>query len=95
MAGSVVSAFAVGGLVLGFHEGPERGWTDPVTIAGFAVGVLAAAGFVRIELRRHHPRLDVREFARPDLATGSVNLFVAFAVMFALFGCWCSSCRGR
>lgn len=70
VAGSVLSAFAVGGLVLGFHEGPERGWTDPVTIAGFAVGVVAAAGFVRIELRRDHPLLDVREFARPGLATG-------------------------
>ncbi len=85
VAGSVLSAFAVGGLVLGFHEGPELGWIDPVTIAGFAVGVLAAAGFVRVELRRDHPLLDVREFARPGLATGSVNLFVIFAVMFALF----------
>ena len=33
VAGSLLSVIAVGGLVLGVHEGPDRGWTDPVTIA--------------------------------------------------------------
>jgi MFS family permease len=29
LGGSVLSAVAIGGLVLGIHEGPERGWADP------------------------------------------------------------------
>ncbi|MDO9175717.1 MAG: MFS transporter, partial [Actinomycetota bacterium] len=30
--GSVLSALAIGGLVLGIHEGPEKGWTYPLTM---------------------------------------------------------------
>jgi EmrB/QacA subfamily drug resistance transporter len=83
--GAVLSALAAGGLVLGIQEGPERGWTHPITIAGLTIGIVAAAAFVRIELRRDHPLLDVRLFRHRGLATGSVNLFVIFGLMFALF----------
>ena len=85
VAGSILSVIAVGGLVLAFHEGPERGWTDIVTVIGFVAGIAAAVAFVRVELGRDHPLLDVRLFTNPGLATGSINLFVVFAVMFALF----------
>ena len=83
--GAVLSVLAVGGLVLGIQEGPERGWTHPIAIAGLIVGAVAAVAFVRIELRRDHPLLDVRLFRHRGLATGSVNLFVIFGLMFALF----------
>lgn len=83
--GALLSVLFVGGLVLGIHEGPERGWIDSITITGLIVGVVAAVAFVRTELRRDHPLLDVRLFRRRGLATGSVNLFVAFALMFSLF----------
>ncbi len=36
--GSVLSAVAIGGLVLGIHEGPEKGWTAPLTLAALIVG---------------------------------------------------------
>jgi len=85
IAGSLLSAIAVGSLVLAFHEGPERGWTDPVTVAAIAAGMIGALVFVFVELRRDHPLLDVRIFALRGLAAGSINLFVVFAVMFALF----------
>ena len=85
VAGSILSVIAVGGLVLAFHEGPERGWTDIITLVGFIAGILGLIGFVWVELGRDHPLLDVRIFTNQGLATGSVNLFVVFAVMFALF----------
>jgi EmrB/QacA subfamily drug resistance transporter len=85
VAGSALSVIAVGGLVLAFHEGPEQGWTAPITLSALAAGVIAAAAFVAIELRRDHPLLDVRLFAVRGLAAGSINLFVVFAVMFSLF----------
>ena len=83
--GSVLSVIAVGGIVLAIQEGPERGWTHAVTIAGFVVGLFAAVSFVRVELKKAHPLLDVRLFANRGLSTGSMNLFVVFALMFALF----------
>jgi Na+/melibiose symporter-like transporter len=85
IAGSLLSVLAVGGLVLALHEGPEQGWTHPITVVGFVAGIIGTIAFVLVELRRDHPLLDVRLFANPGLSTGSVNLFVVFAVMFALF----------
>ena len=85
VVGSLLSVVAVGGLVLAFHEGPEQGWTAPVTIAAITAGIAASIAFVVVELKRDHPLLDVRIFALRGLASGSVNLFVVFAVMFSLF----------
>jgi EmrB/QacA subfamily drug resistance transporter len=85
IAGSLLSVVAVGGLVLAIHEGPEQGWTAPITVAALVAGAAATAAFVAVELRRDHPLIDVRVFKLRGLAAGSVNLFVVFAVMFSLF----------
>ena len=85
IAGAFLSVLAVGGLVLAIQEGPEQGWTSTVTILGFVIGIAASVGFVVVELRREHPLLDVRLFRNEGLTTGSANLFVVFALMFALF----------
>jgi EmrB/QacA subfamily drug resistance transporter len=85
VAGSVLSIVAIGGLVLALHEGPEQGWTAPLTVVSLLAGVAAAVAFVVVELRRDHPLLDVRMFRVRGLAVGSVDLLVVFAVMFSLF----------
>lgn len=85
VVGSLLSILAVGGLVLVLHEGPERGWTDGRTLTALTVGLVGLLLFVVVELRRDHPLLDVRLFAIPGLAVGSVNLFAVFGVMFSLF----------
>ncbi len=83
--GSVLSALAIGAVVLGIHEGPDRGWTDALTLAGLAVGVLALVGFVAWELRQSQPLLEIRLFADRSLAAGSLTLLILFAVMFGIF----------
>lgn len=85
VVGAVLSVVAVGGLVLALHEGPEQGWTAPVTTAAIAAGVLGSLAFVAVERRRAHPLLDVRIFAIRGLAAGAVHLVVVFGVMFSLF----------
>jgi EmrB/QacA subfamily drug resistance transporter len=85
IGGSVFSMLAIGGLVLGIHEGPERGWGDSLTLAGLLVGVVATVGFVAWELRQDDPLLDVRSFANRGLASGSLTLMLLFAVMFGIF----------
>lgn len=85
IAGSLVSVLAVGGLVLGLHEGPERGWTDPITTAVLVASIVGFVAFVAVEMRRDHPLLDVRLFRIRRLATGSLNLLVVFGVIFSLF----------
>lgn len=85
VVGSILSAVAVGALVLGIHEGPEAGWSDPMTMAGLIVGVVAAVGFVLWERRQEHPLLDVRVFRNRMLGSGSTILLVVFAIMMGLF----------
>ena len=85
VGGSVFSALAVGGLVLGIHEGPEIGWTSAMAAFGLAVGVLATIAFVIWELRQDHPLLDLRVFKNRLLAAGSVGLMVTFAIIMGLF----------
>lgn len=85
LGGSLLSALAIGGLVLAIHDGPEHGWTEPLTVAGLAAGVLGLLAFVVWELRHVNPLLDVRVFGKRALAAGSVYLMASFAVMFGLF----------
>jgi len=83
--GGVLSAIAIGGAVLAFHEGPEHGWTAALTIIGIVAAIVSGALFVRWELRHPQPLLDVRVFRDRALASGSFNLLIVFAVMFGMF----------
>ena len=85
IGGSVLSALAVGGLVLGIHEGPEVGWTSGLAVLGLAVGVAAAIGFVVWELRQRYPLLDLRVFKNRTLGAGSFGLTMTFAILMGLF----------
>lgn len=85
VGGSILSAIAVGALVLGIHEGPEKGWTDPLTLGGLVIGTVAALAFVAWELRQDHPLLQLRLFRHRTLAGGSVGLLGIFGLMGALF----------
>ncbi|MGH9126998.1 MAG: MFS transporter [Acidimicrobiales bacterium] len=83
--GAIASALAVGGLVLGIIEGPVRGWSDPLTLAGLVVGVVLTAAFVAWELRIEHPLLDPRLFRHRGFATGSASMLVLFLALFGVF----------
>ncbi|MFG2432842.1 MFS transporter [Streptomyces sp. NPDC048590] len=79
--GALVSAVSVVGLIFVLQGGPERGWSDPITLTCLAVGVMAAVVFAAWELRRHEAALlDVRLFRERGLAGGSITLLVVFGV---------------
>ena len=83
--GSILSVLAIGGLVLGIHEGPERGWSNILTLTGLAIGIIALVGFIVRELRTAHPLLDVRVFANRALSSGILALATVFGIMFGIF----------
>jgi EmrB/QacA subfamily drug resistance transporter len=83
--GSILSALAIGGLVLGIHEGPERGWGHSLTVAGLVVGAVSLVAFVVWERRLADPLLDVTVFRDRGLAAGSLSLAVMFGITFGLF----------
>lgn len=81
LAGSVLSALAIGGLVLAIHEGPEVGWTATITLVAALVGVVALGAFIAHERRVPNPLLDMSAFRNRGLASGSLTLLALFAVM--------------
>ena len=83
LVGTVLSATALGALVFGVIEGPERGWGELTTVAALATGLLGAVAFVLWELRRREPMLDPRHFTRRGFAAGTLSVSVQF---FAAFG---------
>ncbi len=83
--GSVLSALAIGGLVLGIHEGPERGWSDSITLVGLVVGIAALVLFIAWERNTSAPLLDITTFTDRGLASGVATITIVFAVMFGIF----------
>jgi EmrB/QacA subfamily drug resistance transporter len=83
--GAALIGGAVAIFVFGVVEAPTRGWTHPVVWGCMVAGVALALLFSLVELRRTHPLLDVRLFARPDFTTGSVGITFLFFANFGFF----------
>lgn len=83
--GGLLSMVGLGSLLFGIIEGPERGWTDPLTLAGFAVGVAALTAFVMWERRSDHPMLDLTWFRDRRFTVGAATIALAFFAMFGVF----------
>jgi EmrB/QacA subfamily drug resistance transporter len=81
--GALASTVAIGTLVYALIDAPERGWTSMPTLMTFMVAAMAAGMFVRWELRRDEPMLDIRLFADRSFSSGSLALAMLF---FALAG---------
>jgi EmrB/QacA subfamily drug resistance transporter len=81
--GAALSVIGVTGLLYGFIQAPDDGWTAPAVVAAFAAGVAGLAAFIAWERRCAHPMLDVRFFAQRRFSLGSLSIAAAY---FALFG---------
>jgi EmrB/QacA subfamily drug resistance transporter len=83
VTGGVISAAGLATLVYAIIEGPDRGWTDSLTLGAFAVALVLLAAFVAWELRREQPLLDPRLFRLRGFGAGTASITVQF---FAFFG---------
>ncbi|MEM8903906.1 MAG: MFS transporter [Actinomycetota bacterium] len=83
--GSITSLIGIGMLTLGIIEGPIKGWSDPLVVAGLVVGAVGLVSFVLWELRTPRPLLDVRLFRLRGFSTGSLSIFLQFLAAFGFF----------
>jgi MFS transporter, DHA2 family, methylenomycin A resistance protein len=93
--------FAVGllaGLVFFLIEGGRLGWGAPLVVAALVVAVVSAIGFIRTELRRPDPMLQLdyfgnRTFSAANAGSGLMNLGTLGA-LFA-FSIWLQQDQGE
>ena len=83
--GGVLSMVGLVALVFGIIEGPEKGWTSGVTLAAFALALVALTGFIVWELHTTYPMLDPRFFTIRQFGVGSATLTATFFGIFAMF----------
>jgi EmrB/QacA subfamily drug resistance transporter len=79
--GALLSVATIGTLVYALIEAPSRGWTSSSTLMTAMVAAMAGAMFLRWELRRDEPMLDMRLFANRGFSAGSVALAMLFFAM--------------
>ncbi|WP_019873509.1 MFS transporter [Sporichthya polymorpha] len=82
--GVVLSVVGIAALVLGVTEGPSHGWTDPGTLGRLALAAVALAAFVRWELSRSRPLLDLRLFREEGVAPAAVAIWAVFFGIYAM-----------
>jgi EmrB/QacA subfamily drug resistance transporter len=83
--GAILSLVGVVGVVFAIIEGPDRGWSEPLTLSALVAGVAGTVAFVLWELRRRDPMLDPRLFGRRGFSAGALALTVQFFGTFGFF----------
>jgi len=85
IAGSLYSIGALGILLYGVIEGPERGWTDTYVLTLFVMAAVLSVLFVRRELKSRAPLLDPKYFLNRRFTLGSLAITTSFLAMFGFF----------
>jgi EmrB/QacA subfamily drug resistance transporter len=80
--GAVLATVGLGALVFGLIEGPVRGWTNPLVLAGVVLGVAAQLAFVAVERRVESPMMPLDLFRSSTFA--GANLLTL--LLYGAFG---------
>lgn len=83
--GFLVGAVGLGSLTFAVILGETAGYRAAGVVSLFLVGVIALAGFVRIERRTSAPMLDLAYFQSPRFSGAIVVAFVLFFGIFSIF----------
>jgi EmrB/QacA subfamily drug resistance transporter len=81
LLGAALSSIALGALLWSVIEGPDKGWTDPAISGGFLLAAASGFAFVRWELRREDPMLDLESLRSPQLSAACIAMTIAFMAM--------------
>jgi EmrB/QacA subfamily drug resistance transporter len=83
--GLITSGVGLFALTYGFIESNNYGWSSVRIMAAFAVGVVALAIFVVVELRQRLPMLDLSLFRNRTFAGANAAMLLVGLAMFGLF----------
>ncbi|MBV8461949.1 MAG: MFS transporter, partial [Acidimicrobiales bacterium] len=85
LVGALTSTIGMGAVVLGLVEAGSSGWTAPVTVVSFLVGLSLLAMFVATERRAEEPVLPLRLLADATRSTANASRGLVYAGMYGMF----------
>jgi predicted MFS family arabinose efflux permease len=85
IAGPVLLAISLIGLVYGLLSANDAGWGDPRIVTCFAIAAAGMLAFLIVESRLQHPILDLRLFRRPRFVGTQLGSFTVQGSVFGLF----------
>ena len=77
--GQVLLIVALATATSALIEGPEMGWSEPLIVALGVTALASLTSFVRHELRRTDPLIELRFFSSPPFAAATAIAVAAFA----------------
>lgn len=85
LTGAFTSTLGMTAVVYGFVRAASEGWSEPVTLTSFLVGVLLLIAFVLTERRAQQPITPLRLFASRQRSGSHVARMLVVCGMFAFF----------
>jgi EmrB/QacA subfamily drug resistance transporter len=85
LAGAVTSTLGIGSLVYGLVRAATDGWTDQLTVASFAVGLVLLTAFVFTELNAPSPITPLRLLTSRSRSSANISRGLLVAGMFGMF----------
>jgi EmrB/QacA subfamily drug resistance transporter len=81
VGGAASAVVFLGGLTYGLIEGPARGWTSPLVLAGLVLALVAGPVFVLLERRESHPMLPLELFRSRQFSAANAVTFVVYGAL--------------
>lgn len=85
LPGAITATTGVAALVYGFIRAASAGWSDTITLAALACGVVLIATFLVIEIRTDQPLMPLRLFSDRNRAAAYLNFFLGPMAMMSMF----------
>lgn len=76
LAGAVLLALGIAGLLLVLAQGPAWGWLSPVSVVTSAASLALLAAWAAVERRARHPLVDLRLLRRRPVLAANVTAFL-------------------
>lgn len=81
IAGIVLGAIALGGIVYALIEQSRLGWADPLIWGSLAAGLLSLVAFISHERRAVRPMLPLDLFKNGNFSTGNIATLLIYAAL--------------
>ena len=85
LAGALLCASGLGGIVFALIEQPRLGWSAPAVLVALLGGAALLGAFIPYEARARDPMLPLRLFAKRNFSAGNIETLSMYAGLAILF----------